>query len=285
MKNSSKPEKKRTETLLVAAGCAASLVVGCGVEPQAGEGAGAEDGVGVQRDALITQMGYQRVKDYTVPFRSTYLSTEVAVGAGQTLTVQAVGNGTTDPVLVIYDDYTVAAGLPYIIAINDDYPGLGRTAKIVYTNGTGSSHYVRYVAFAYSDSTVGTGNVTANVAGRYYGSGPNAPIGGAVRYVANVAFTPPNCSKWGRGMSRLRTYGVNSAGVVINLGATLNNPASDTQYYGYGVRAQAAQGQPTDETGWWIPDGPSSLNVVFSPTPGVSGTIRMTQDDSFYCET
>ena len=94
----------------------------------------------------------------------------VSVGNGQDARFVAIGNtDNVDPFLVAYYvDDNPAVSTAYkvrLIGYNDDFSGLNRNSAILWTNNTGSSKTIQFVAFAYSSLTRGKGSIATTVNG------------------------------------------------------------------------------------------------------------------------
>jgi hypothetical protein len=94
----------------------------------------------------------------------------VTVGNGQSARFAALGNSdNVDPFLVAYYvDENPAVSTAYIVRVvgfNDDVSSGNRNAVVTWTNNTGNSKTIQFVAFAYSSITRGKGLISTTVNG------------------------------------------------------------------------------------------------------------------------
>jgi hypothetical protein len=94
----------------------------------------------------------------------------VTVGNGQFARFAALGTGANvDPFLVAYYvDDNPAVSTAYIVKVigyNDDVTSDNRNAVVTWTNNTGNSKTIQFVAFAYSSITRGKGLISVTVNG------------------------------------------------------------------------------------------------------------------------
>jgi hypothetical protein len=107
------------------------------------------------------------------------------------------GADNVDPFLVAYyvDDNPVFSGAykVRVVGFNDDLASDNRNAVVEWTNTTGNSKVVEFVAFAYSTATRGKGIISITVDGTTTGL-LNREIGGLHQYgAAPVSNVPSNC--------------------------------------------------------------------------------------------
>jgi hypothetical protein len=218
-----------------------------------------------------TSCGWHVVKDQTVPFRYTYINS-FNVNPGVTLTIQALGTGTADPYLLAY----IKGKLPAITVVgaSDDAPGMGLNSKVVWTNPASTSQVVTYVVFAKNDATRGSATITTATATSR--SSVTGTVGGTVRYSDNVALPPGVCGAIQN--HRFKTYGANG-GWVENVGVLKNPFIGNITKSGLAIaqtfKTATSMEVPTDA---YSPGDMTLFNLVFSPNPPASGTIRLTEE-------
>lgn len=116
---------------------------------------------------------------------------------GESLAAVALGKtASVDPFLIAYysDPFgTPKLSYPKVVAYNDDAGAANRNSVIQWTNNTGVVRVLVVIAFAYSTSTSGLGNVIVNTSTSsnvYF----DQPIGGYKRFGGNpLPDVPNNC--------------------------------------------------------------------------------------------